>query len=105
MGISDRRTAGYFIREVSFLSLQIQKIYQDTAKTYQIHKLTGDSGLTRECSWVQLCEDIDTVKFLRGGELIITTGLMCERREGGCRRSLVRYRASGLILNIGKYLT
>lgn len=108
MGISDRRTAGCFIREVSFLSLQIQKIYQDTAKTYQIHKLTGDSGLTRECSWVQLCKDIDTVKFLRGGELVITTGLMCERREGWLQafiEQLVRYRASGLILNIGKYLT
>ncbi len=90
------------------MSLQIQKIYQDTAKTYQIHKLTGASGLTRECSWVQLCEDIDTVKFLRGGELVITTGLMSERKEGWLHdfiEQLVRYRASGLILNVGKYLS
>ena len=89
------------------MSIQIQKVYQETQAAYQLHPLTGDAGMTREFSWVQLCEDIENIKFFRGNELVITTGLMSDHETWmkSFVERLIRYRASGLILNVGKYVT
>ena len=89
------------------MSIQIQKVYQETHAAYQLQPLTGEAGMTREFTWVQLCEDIDNIKFFRGSELVITTGLMSDHESWlkDFIERLVRYRASGLILNIGKYIS
>ena len=67
--------------------MQIADFYQDAKARYGLRLIAGGAGVTREFNWVHLVEDIGNAGFLRGGELVITTGLMCERREGGCRRS------------------
>lgn len=89
------------------MSIQIQTIFRETRATYQLHPLTEDAGMTREFSWVQLCEDVDNIKFFRGNEFVITTGLMNDHASWlkNFIERLVHCRASGLILNVGKYIS
>ena len=88
------------------MSIPIQSIYETTKSLYHLHLLTGSNGLTREFTWVQLCEDIGNASFFRGNELIITTGLSANH-AGWLQdfiKELIRHHACGLIIYIGKYI-
>lgn len=86
--------------------IQLQDFYREAKGRYGLRLLTGTAGLTHEFTWVHLCEDIGNVSFLRGGELVITTGLSALREHWleDFLSALLRRRAAALILNIGKYL-
>ena len=86
--------------------IQLQDFYREAKGRYGLRLLTGTAGLTHEFTWVHLCEDIGNVSFLRGGELVITTGLSALREHWleDFLAALLRRRAAALILNIGKYL-
>lgn len=86
--------------------IQLQDFYRETKSRYGLRLLTGSAGLTHEFTWVHLCEDIGNVSFLRGGELVITTGLSALREHWleDFLTALLRRRAAALILNVGKYL-
>ncbi len=86
--------------------IQLQDFYREAKERYGLRLLTGTAGLTHEFTWVHLCEDIGNVSFLRGGELVITTGLSALREHWleDFLAALLRRRAAALILNIGKYL-
>lgn len=51
-------------------------------------------------------EDANTIDFIRGKELIITTGMGIEGTKELIRmiQSLINSNASALIINIGKYI-
>ncbi len=88
------------------MSIQMKKIFNETIKIYQLTLLAGKSGLDNEIVWVQYVEDIATSNFLRGNELIITTGL-CSNGKVWIMdfiRKLIARKASGIIINIGKYI-
>ena len=61
--------------------IQLQDFYREAKGRYGLRLLTGTAGLTHEFTWVHLCEDIGNVSFLRGGELVITTGLSALREH------------------------
>lgn len=97
----------------------VQDLFGATSDLFRLKILAGRGGLQNQVSWVYYTEDISTLDFIRGGELIITTGLEIERlrRNTGSRNgndmedylvSLVKklssVKSSGLILNIGKYI-
>ena len=86
--------------------IQLQDFYHEMKSRYSLRLLTGSAGLTREFAWVHLCEDIGNVSFLRGGELVITTGLsaMQEHWLDDFLAALVRRHAAALIINVGKYI-
>jgi len=86
--------------------IQLQSFYRDAKTRYGLWPLTGTAGLTHEFTWVHLCEDIGNVTFLRGGELVITTGLSAMREHwlADFLAALIRRHAAALIINVGKYI-
>ncbi|MDQ0203598.1 PucR family transcriptional regulator [Pectinatus haikarae] len=88
------------------MSIQLKKLFDETAEVYQLKLLAGYLGLDSEIVWVQYTEDIATSNFLRGSELIITTGLCSNDKTwvGSFIEELIARRAAGLIINTGKYI-
>lgn len=97
----------------------VQNLFCATSDLFRLKIIAGREGMQNQVSWVYYTEDISTVDFIRGGELIITTGLEIERlrkntgNENGNEmenylvslvKKLSSVKASGLILNIGKYI-
>lgn len=69
----------------------------------QFRLIAGDQGLGNEISWVHYLESIEYIDWLRGGELVITTGLctgddpdtLCEMAE-----KLMEKGAAGLVVSL-----
>lgn len=88
------------------MSFTLDYFYHCTKEKYKLTLLTPKVSLMYKITWVQLLEDINNCSFIRGGELIITTGL--NARESTSLLSLVQQShargACGMILNTGMYL-
>ena len=86
--------------------MQIADFYQDAKARYGLRLIAGGAGVTREFNWVHLVEDIGNAGFLRGGELVITTGLASLQQDWlrDFLLALMRHQAAALILNTGKYI-
>ncbi|WP_099469224.1 PucR family transcriptional regulator [Konateibacter massiliensis] len=88
------------------MKAQVVDLYDCAKEKYNLALQCGEQGLTNSVSWVYLAEDIQNVSFLKGGELVITTGLFIQSNiklsEFIC--SLVTCNCSGILINIGKYL-
>lgn len=88
------------------MSIHLKKLCAETKDIYQLTLLTAKKTLEKEIIWVQYTEDIATSDFLRGNELIITTGL-CYKEKDWLKNfieELISRKAGGLIVNIGKYI-
>lgn len=100
------------------MALTVQSIY-NSLNIYRLKLVAGKEGLYKYVSWVYYTEDPETIEFIRGGELAITTGLNVERykQNTGDKSSnyivdflskliyaFVDRNASGLIVNVGKYI-
>lgn len=101
------------------MSVTIQTLLNSTSSLYRLKLIAGTEGTSRSVSWMYYSEDTSTLDFLRGGELVITTGMEIGRRAEnlGVNQDdyIVEYlsklievlsqeNASGLILNVGKYI-
>lgn len=97
----------------------VQSLFSATSDLFRLKILAGRGGLQNRVSWMYYTEDIATVEFIRGGELVITTGLEIERhrKNTGTQsendmedyllslvKKLYDLKAAGLILNIGRYI-
>lgn len=88
------------------MSIHLKKLCAETKDIYQLTLLTAKKTLEKEIIWVQYTEDIATSDFLRGNELIITTGL-CYKEKDWLKNfieELISRKAGGLIVNTGKYI-
>lgn len=88
------------------MAIQLQTFLQAARARYGLRLLAGRGGLAHEFTWACLLEDIGNAGFLRGGELVITTGLAA-LQEHWLRdfvHALEGRQAAALILNTGKYL-
>ena len=100
------------------MALTVQSIY-NSLSVYRLKLVAGKEGLYKYVSWVYYTEDPETIEFIRGGELAITTGLNVERykQNTGDKSSnyiasflsnlinaFVERNSSGLIVNVGKYI-
>ncbi len=88
------------------MGTQVTDLYDCEKEKYSLTLHGGDAGLTNSVSWVYLAEDIQNMSFLKGGELVITTGLFI---QSGIKlydfiRSLVTCNCSGILINVGKYI-
>lgn len=79
---------------------------QKTSHRYQLKQLAGEKGLEQMISWVYLMEDIQNTDFLRGGELVITTGMSITGEDAllAFARKLYHHKACGLLINVGHYI-
>lgn len=89
------------------MAVILRDLYQLGREPFRLELIAGEAGLDRVVNWVYVAEDYSTSDFLRGGELIITTGVI----SGGSSRWLLRFlrhmtaqNTSGLIINEGQYL-
>lgn len=71
--------------------------------------LTGDVGMDRRIRWVHSTEALDIGQFLRGGEVILTTGIELVRADRERRRRYIQdlctFGASGLIIERNRALS
>lgn len=84
----------------------MEKIYETAMQNYNMTLLAGESGLYRLIDWVHVVEEIDYIEFLKGRELIVTTGIK-EPDEAQLLEFTTRVwkaQASGLVINVGKYI-
>ena len=88
------------------MSIILADLYHATQNTYQLQLLAGAAGLQRPIDWVQFTEDIATTDFLKGRELIITTGMSGDSGVWLYQfiTRLIAQKSAGLILNTGRYL-
>jgi hypothetical protein len=88
------------------MKTQVLDLYHTTKETYHLKLLSGEAGLTNSISWVYLAEDFQNMPFLKGGELVITTGLFMQSGitllEFIC--ALVTRSCSGILINVGQYI-
>ncbi|PKM74955.1 MAG: hypothetical protein CVU92_03830 [Firmicutes bacterium HGW-Firmicutes-17] len=89
------------------MSIILADIFHATQKTYQLQLIAGAAGLNTPIHWVQFTEDIATTHFLKGGELIITTGMSADSDSWlfDFITRLIHQKTCGLILNTGRYLS
>lgn len=88
------------------MAISLKDIFQDTKKTFKLELLAGKEGLGNTISWVHLIEDVSTTDFIRGNELIITTGLGMNHEYWLDKfiEDLVHQHAVGLVVNVGMYI-
>lgn len=88
------------------MSIILADLFHATQTTYQLQLLAGATGLNTPIDWVQFTEDSATTDFLKGGELIITTGMSCDSEAWlyDFITRLIAQKSAGLILNTGRYL-
>jgi len=101
------------------MALSLLELYDKTKDIYSLSLVAGNFGLHHSVSWVYYTEDATTVDFIRGGELAITTGMNIARKaiNTGIEdplntekylttliHNLNSHKASGLILNVGRYI-
>lgn len=88
------------------MRLQVKTLFHESETRYRLKLCGGQSGMNNSASWVYLAEDIQNLSFLKGGELIITTGLFTQTGAAlyDFICTLVICNCSGLIINVGKYI-
>lgn len=88
------------------MALILKDLYEETKNTYQLKLICGRRGLLHIMNWVYISEDISTSVFLKGGELIISTGVSSnyDRWLFDFVQALIRQNTCGLIINTGQYL-
>lgn len=88
------------------MSIILADLFHATKKNYQLQLIAGEAGLNTPIHWVQFTEDIATTHFLKGGELIITTGMSADSDTWlyDFIIRLIDQKTCGLILNTGRYL-
>lgn len=88
------------------MAIRLGKLYKQARQIYQMQLLAGESGLGNIINWVHMIEDENVANFLRGNELVFTTGIGHADAAwlSGFVKGLIRNNAGGLVVNIGPYI-
>ncbi len=89
------------------MSISLKELLNESKNKYQLKLLAGKNSLDNVVSWFHFMEDESTIDFIRGNELIVTTGLGSrdEKWLDELIEGLINRNASGLIVNIGQYIS
>ena len=88
------------------MSLTLEFFYQKTNQNYNLNLLTDSVSLNKKITWVYLLDDVHNSSFIRGGELIITTGLITkssQKLDHLINEAYIK-GACGAIINTGMYI-
>lgn len=88
------------------MTIRLEKLYKHARQNYQMELIAGEGGLTNIINWVHMIEDEQVASFLRGNELVFTTGIGHPDNAwlNGFAEGLIGNKASGLVVNIGPYI-
>lgn len=73
----------------------------------QLKPIAGEEGMDNVISWVYYMEDIHYVEWLKGGELVLITGLVTKEREQMLLElidALYEKEVAGVIINLSFYI-
>ncbi|HEX3012487.1 MAG TPA: PucR family transcriptional regulator ligand-binding domain-containing protein, partial [Syntrophomonadaceae bacterium] len=90
------------------MKLILSDLYYLYKEKYHFSLVAGNEGLTGNLAWVYVSEDILTTNFLRGGELVVTTGLSANQDKDWLYKfvkALISRQCCGLIINTGNYIS
>lgn len=89
------------------MKTQVGALYEYSKDHYKLTFLAGENGLSNDVYWTYLAEDFQNFSFLKGGELVITTGLFINSGISlfAFIHELSMKNCSGIIINVGKYIT
>lgn len=85
--------------------MELRKLWKEVEKRYQMHLAAGERGLSGEIDWVHIIESLQVAEFLRGGELVLTTGMQGKEEQLlKLGKKLWQKEACGLVVNLGPYI-
>lgn len=89
------------------MAIALSKLCTTAETTYEMQLVAGYGGMENLVRWVHIIEDAAVPSFLRGNELVFTTGIGQEGTAWLLRfaQDLCDVRAAGLVLNVGPYIT
>ena len=89
------------------MALSLQHFYQKTHEKYHVTLATPDTPLDQTITWVYMMEDVNNLSFIRGGELVITTGLVSTDEETllNMTKESKRNGACGIGFFLGRYVS
>lgn len=95
-----------FSKETLIMPLTLNELYTQTKQQYHLSMIAGEAGIDHIMNWVYVSEDSSTHDFLKGGELIITTGINCQDEASlyDFIETMIKSHTCGMILNTGKYI-
>lgn len=88
------------------MAITLRYLCKYATENYGMNLICGESNMNNLVHWVHMLEDPETASFLHGQELIFSTGIGHDNTEWlrDFAKGLVRYQASGLVLNLGPYI-
>ena len=88
------------------MSVTVYDIYEEIKDRYELKCIGGRNGIQNHVNWVYYMEDITTLDFIRGGEILITTGMNCKEEAWMTEmiEMAVQYKASAIVVNVGQYI-
>ena len=90
------------------MAITLEKLCEGCEAKYQMELVAGKGGMSNTVRWVHMVEDREVPDFLHGNELIFTTGIghiSGEERLTTFVRNLKERDASGVVINIGPYIS
>lgn len=90
------------------MALSVKDFYEYGKYEYALTLLTDKAALDRTVSWIYLLEDINNLSFLREGNLVITTCMSMKNPEKELPqfiRDIAARKVSGILINVGRYIT
>lgn len=88
------------------MAIRLERLYKHVRQIYQMKLIAGEGGLRNIIRWVHMIEDEEVANFLRGNELMFTTGIghVDASWLTNFTQGLIKSNASGLVVNIGPYI-
>ncbi len=90
------------------MAITLEKLCEGCEAKYQMELMAGRGGIQNTVRWVHMVEDREVPDFLHGNELVFTTGIghiSGEDRLTSFVRNLKERDASGVVINIGPYIS
>lgn len=86
--------------------MTLRELFEQSKKKYHLELIAGEKGIHMIVKWIYLLEDLNNISFIRGGELIITTGLAntYDHWLEEFFYALEGKGVSGIIINVGRYI-
>ena len=89
------------------MGFTIEDMLTVSEEKYKVELIAGEKGWSNSISWLLMLEDLTIIQNFKGKELAVTTGLGFRTQESLEKlvQALSATGASGLLINIGKYIT
>ncbi|MFT8424984.1 MAG: PucR family transcriptional regulator ligand-binding domain-containing protein [Liquorilactobacillus sp.] len=88
------------------MAINFRSVYYATKEKYEMNLITGSTGLDKLFSWVHILENIDTMDYLHGNEIVITTGIGKSSDSWLFEyvQKVISSGATALIINTGQFI-